>query len=57
MGSFIPPDFDSASSSLSLAVAEEIIQAHGGTLELESTEGQGTVVTVTLPVIKEEENV
>lgn len=43
-------------SGIGLAVAEEIIQAHGGTLELESTQGQGTVVTVTLPSIKEEPN-
>lgn len=41
-------------SGIGLAVAEEIIQAHGGTLELESEEGRGTVVTVTLPSIKEE---
>lgn len=41
-------------SGIGLAVAEEIIQAHGGKLELESTEGKGTVVTVTLPSIKEE---
>ncbi len=40
-------------SGIGLAVADEIIQAHGGTLELESTEGQGTVVTITLPQLKE----
>ncbi len=40
-------------SGIGLAVAEEIIQSHGGTLELESTEGQGTVVTVTLPACEE----
>ena len=36
-------------SGIGLAVAEEIVTAHGGTLEIESTEGKGTVVTVTLP--------
>ncbi len=44
-------------SGIGLAVADEIIQAHGGTLELESTQGQGTVVTVTLPTVKEEADV
>lgn len=37
-------------SGIGLAVAEEIINAHHGTLEIESTEGEGTVVIVTLPV-------
>ncbi len=37
-------------SGIGLAVANEIILAHGGTLTLESEFGQGTVVTVTLPV-------
>ncbi len=41
-------------SGIGLAVADEIIAAHGGQLEIESTEGQGTVVTVTLPACKEE---
>ena len=36
-------------SGIGLAVAEEIVTSHGGTLEIESAEGQGTVVTVTLP--------
>ena len=40
-------------SGIGLAVAEEIITAHGGTLEIESTEGVGTVVTVTLPICEE----
>lgn len=41
-------------SGIGLAVAEEIIQAHHGTLELDSREGEGTVVIVTLPIIKED---
>ena len=43
-------------SGIGLAVADEIIQAHGGSLELESAENKGTVVTVTLPITKGEES-
>lgn len=38
-------------SGIGLAVADEIVTTHGGTLEIESAEGQGTVVTVTLPAV------
>ncbi|MEG0115634.1 MAG: HAMP domain-containing sensor histidine kinase, partial [Hydrogenoanaerobacterium sp.] len=37
-------------SGIGLAVADEIIQMHGGTLGLESTEGKGTTVTISLPI-------
>ncbi len=37
-------------SGIGLAVAKEIVIAHGGTLEIESEPDHGTVVTVTLPV-------
>lgn len=36
-------------SGLGLRIARGLIEAHGGTLTLESVEGQGTTVTVTLP--------
>ena len=36
-------------SGIGLAVADEIVVDHGGTIEIESTEGQGTVVIVNLP--------
>ncbi|TAL02303.1 MAG: HAMP domain-containing histidine kinase [Rhodospirillaceae bacterium] len=36
-------------TGLKLPLADQIIRAHGGTLHIASIEGQGTVVTVTLP--------
>lgn len=37
-------------SGIGLAVADEIAQMHHGTLDISSIEGEGTTVTVTLPV-------
>ncbi len=42
-------------SGIGLAMAEEIIRAHGGSLEIDSVKGSGTVVTVSVPLIKSEE--
>lgn len=36
-------------SGLGLSIARALVEAHGGELRLESTEGTGTVVTFTLP--------
>jgi signal transduction histidine kinase len=36
-------------SGIGLAVCDEIVQMHGGSLTLENAEGGGTLVTVTLP--------
>lgn len=47
-------------SGIGLAVADEIMQLHKGSLSIESTEGIGTTVTLVFPVLKEdvpEENV
>jgi signal transduction histidine kinase len=38
-------------SGLGLAIAVALVEAHGGTLRLESAEGAGTVVKFTLPAI------
>jgi signal transduction histidine kinase len=34
---------------LGLAIAKEIVQAHGGAMRLESQEGQGTTFFFTVP--------
>ncbi|MFT3951423.1 MAG: HAMP domain-containing sensor histidine kinase [Oscillospiraceae bacterium] len=39
-------------SGIGLAVADEIIQRHGGTLTIDSRQGVGTTVMITLPFIK-----
>lgn len=39
-------------SGIGLAVADEIIKYHNGLIFLESTEGEGTTVTVVLPTVK-----
>jgi signal transduction histidine kinase len=38
-----------AAVGLGLYIAREIVQAHGGTIEIRSTQSEGTTVTVTLP--------
>jgi two-component system sensor histidine kinase BaeS len=41
---------DSAGSGLGLAIARAIVEAHGGTIAAASTPGQGTSITVRLPI-------
>lgn len=41
-------------SGIGLAVADEIISMHGGSLELRSAKGSGTTVTITLPIASKE---
>ncbi len=42
-------------SGIGLAVADEIVRLHNGTLDIDSTWGKGTTVTITIPIIKEKE--
>lgn len=39
-------------SGLGLSISQEIIKAHGGSISVQSIEGQGTTLTFTLPAIK-----
>lgn len=41
-------------SGIGLAVADEIVKLHNGTLDIDSTEGVGTTVTIKIPVLIEE---
>ena len=40
-------------SGIGLAVADEIVRLHGGSLNIASVVGKGTTVTITLPIVEE----
>ncbi len=41
-------------TGLGLSIAQQLVDAHAGKLELESREGEGTTVVITLPVLQPE---
>lgn len=41
-------------SGLGLSIVEQLVKQHGGTLSIESTVGEGTTVTITIPLMEEE---
>ena len=50
----VPGDTAPGGSGLGLAIVREIVTAHGGAVECESTPGQKTVFRLTLPVWKDD---
>lgn len=53
---FYKANHDVRGSGIGLALADEIITLHNGTLEVESQENSGTVVTITIPAMQQAES-
>src|SRR5699024_955188 len=45
----------SGSTGLGLAIVKHLIESHSARIEIESTEGEGTTITVILPKTQDEE--
>ena len=45
----------SAGLGLGLFIAREMVGAHGGTIEVRSTEGEGTTFVIRLPLLDSQE--
>lgn len=48
------PSSDSEGTGMGLAIAERIVDAHGGSIDIESAAGEGTTVWFTIPAVSEE---
>ncbi|MDR1260789.1 MAG: HAMP domain-containing histidine kinase [Oscillospiraceae bacterium] len=51
---FFKANYHKRGAGIGLAVADEIVTLHGGTLRIQSVEGGGTTVKISLPVYKRE---
>lgn len=49
---FYKANYTRRGSGIGLALATEIVQMHDGTLTIDSVEGEGTIVTIALPIYK-----
>jgi signal transduction histidine kinase len=45
---------DSTASGLGLAIAKAIVEAHGGTIQVESAMGRGTTFTMRMPIAEKQ---
>lgn len=52
---FYKANYSQRGSGIGLAIVDEIVELHGGKLEIISEEGFGTTVTITLPIFKNPE--
>lgn len=52
---FFKANYSRRGSGIGLAVADEIIQMHQGSIDIESTPGIGTTVIITIPVLEQPE--
>ncbi len=43
---------ESGGTGLGLAIAKELVEMHGGEIEIKSKENKGTIVTITLPTVQ-----
>jgi signal transduction histidine kinase len=48
------PDVAHSGTGLGLALVSALAQKHGGSMKIESEEGAGTLVTITLPLVRQE---